>query len=341
MEMSAGCVCPVCNTHRVDSESFKCGRCENSGAYEEYFASEKTYEKWRDIQKELKESFLKKFYGKLKKSFELITSEGRVILHNKEKSRALIISDNEEQSVIEDVKQISASNAYQLVLHNDLTVTAHGDNEYGQCETSGLKDISFVLAAPRCSYAVKTDGTVVAKGACPIREEISRWSGIKALACGSQHIAGLRNDGTVVQTAPPSTCVSEETSGWKNVTAIAAAANYTIGLHEDGRVSFAGALSDKRREVENWTNIVAIAADTQYAIGVTDGGEVLLAGECSLPFIDMNRSKAKLWKEISLIAAGHCVIAAITNDGQIKLAGNVIREEETCKKFISEVTQVM
>ena len=102
---------------------------------------------------------------------------------------------------------ISAGRRHTVGLKSDGSVTAVGDNKFGQCNVSGWREIVAVAAgnvhmAPNTGNAhtigLQSDGTVVAvgwnkHGQC----DVSGWRDIVAIAAGDWHTVGLQSDGTV------------------------------------------------------------------------------------------------------------------------------------------------
>ncbi|MEE1283509.1 MAG: hypothetical protein UHK54_01475, partial [Acutalibacteraceae bacterium] len=57
---------------------------------------------------------------------------------------------------------IAAGVNHTVALKSDGTVVAVGDNEYGECNVSGWKNIASVSAGFHHTVGLKTDGTVIA-----------------------------------------------------------------------------------------------------------------------------------------------------------------------------------
>lgn len=320
--------CPVCGqgAGRTPAPS-RCGNCGTENAFVEFFSSAEAFRDWNRQIQSAKDSFRNQRRQYVRKHGSLIVGPEYVAFHDSGSAK-LTVATRDSVTDTGNVRGFSVSNLHQLTLDSRGVVTARGDFEAGQNQVNGLTGITHVLAAPRCSYVVNQNGTVTARGACAIKQQIQNWNNIQALACGTQHLVGLRENGTVVQ-AEDSVAgrTSVETEGWKNVTAIAAAGNYTLGLHADGTVSYAGPAPDARQEVSRWRNVVAIAADYYYAVGLTADGKILLAGKC-VPFLDGGRSSAAQWENVVCIAAGYGVIAGLDNTGRLLMAGSILGDAQ-------------
>src|SRR5258706_9821249 len=117
------------------------------------------------------------------------------------------------------------------------TVVAWGDNTYGQTLVpAGLSGVTAIAAGYYDTYAVKSDGTVVAWGGNYRRDGqetvVAGLSGVTAIAVGYYDVLALKSDGTVPAwgsglTAPP---------GLTGVTAVAAGYYHSVALKSDGTV---------------------------------------------------------------------------------------------------------
>lgn len=117
---------------------------------------------------------------------------------------------------------IAAGYRHTVVLKADGTVTAVGDNRYGQCDVSGWCDMVAVAAGNAHTgnahtIRLKADGTVAAvgwneHGQC----NVSGWRDIVAVAAGCAHTIGLKTDGTVVAVGNNQygQC---DVSGWRDI----------------------------------------------------------------------------------------------------------------------------
>jgi alpha-tubulin suppressor-like RCC1 family protein len=334
--------CPVCGSLPETGHPEACPRCDAPNPFVVYFSGKQAYDQWQTTMEAAKLQYQLRRRGHLRQTGQLVIGSEQIVFLDSSASQAVLFARGQEPRRMKNIRQFSASNLHQALLQSDGTVAVQGDNEYGQRQANGMKNVIHVLAAPRCTYVVSKNGSVSAKGACALQDAIAGWKDIRRLACGSTHLVGLTGEGTLMQADTSSTGrTQEETAGWQNVTAIAAAADYTLALHADGTVSYAGPVPDTKQEVSQWRNIVAIAADSQYAVGLTESGDVLLAGRCLSSFVDMNRSSARQWKNIGLIAAGRSVIGAVTNDGQLLLAGNILGADELTAAFGKTVPKIL
>ena len=121
---------------------------------------------------------------------------------------------------------IAAGRRHTVGLKCDGTVTAAGDNKYGQCGISGWRDI-VAVAAGNVHMATNT---------------------------GNAHTVGLKSDGTVVAVGwnKHNQC---GVNGWHNIVAVAAGWRRTVGLKSDGMVVAVGRNTYGECDVSGWRGI--------------------------------------------------------------------------------------
>lgn len=172
-------------------------------------------------------------------------------------------------------------------LHIDGTAVLANINTDGyvkncECEILG-KNISSVSANTKYIYALRTDGTVVAKqynygwSDIDYALEVSKWKSIIDLSPGEYHAVSLKVDGTVLAIGANryGQC---EVSDWKNIVAVSAGGNHTVGLKADGTVVAVGHNKYGQCDVSGWKNIVAVSAAPLYTGGLHADGTAALVG---------------------------------------------------------------
>lgn len=129
---------------------------------------------------------------------------------------------------------------HTVILRNDDTVRAVGNNIYGRCNTED-------------------------------------WTQITAICAGYSHTVGLHSDGTVC--AVGGNHYGEcNTQDWNNIIAVAAGKTFTVGLHADGTVVSTGLKKAVRQELENWTMIAQIFALENHIVAIRRDGTLVAAG---------------------------------------------------------------
>ena len=177
---------------------------------------------------------------------------------------------------VEGVVSAAAGYSHILVLFENLTVAAYGDNVYGEAAVNGWTDVKALAAGRYTSYGLRADGTVVAAGLNDQGQcEVYGWSDIVAIAAGEKHVVGLRSDGTLV-------AAGSDSSGECNVSSISGAKAVTCGngftavLLDTGAVTVLGSFTDT--SVSSW-NVKKIAAGADHLLGLNADGTVVAAGD--------------------------------------------------------------
>ena len=227
------------------------------------------------------------------------------------------INDMFNFSEFNNIVDIDVSGGHAVGLKADGTVVATGSNDSyygtsfyqesevvhtGQAELSEWYDIISVDAGQFHSVGLKTDGTVVAKGAnkdwfgqeigqC----EVDDWMNIVAICTGDFHTVGLKADGTVVATGLNDELYYLSTNGssykpvrkqsgqcnvedWNDIVAISAGNAHTVGLRSDGTVVAAGNNSNRQCNVRSWKDIVAVYAGAYVTVGLKSDGTLMITG---------------------------------------------------------------
>ena len=178
------------------------------------------------------------------------------------------------------IKSVSCGYRHTVVLYEDGTVLAVGDNDCDQCETEEFHDIVEVACGIMHTVGLRSDGTVVSCGANGKgQRNVEGWADIVMIAACNHITVGLRSDGTVVA------CGENEdgqlgVNGWDNIVSVACGSHHTVGLKSDGTVVACGFDPDNRcAAVSKWKDIVGIACGTWITMGVKSDGTIVSCGE--------------------------------------------------------------
>ena len=317
-------VCPVCNAEKND-EGIACNNCGYEFAFCEFFGSEAAYAFFKKDVAEYRTLYIKNICGNSRdRGSTLSVSGDRVAFYNAVANTVFTFYfGKDEPEIISDIKQVSLSGLYSVYLKNDGSLISAGDNESGQRRLDDLDNIVFVETTPKCTYAVRKDGTVAVRGISALREEVEKWTDIKSISCEEEYAIGIKYDGSTVYAATARSYIRnrlEAVSGFGNVIKVETDAYYMLALHADGTASYVGENNSIKTAVEGWSGICDIVADGQYAVGLTSDGQIKTAGDYS-PLIDFGRKEAGEWSDMAFIAEGRSVIAGITRTGELKMAG--------------------
>lgn len=208
---------------------------------------------------------------------------------------------------------IAAGDNHTVGLRENGTVTAVGDNDYGQCNVSGWSDIISVAAGGNHTVGLRANGTVVATGyesAC----RVAGWSNIVSIAAGKYHTVGLRGDGTVVVSGSGSVA---NVYSWDNIIAVAAGAEHTLGLRADGTVVAAGKNDYWQCDISKRSNMIAVAAGREHSVGLRADGTVISHGNVYYGAI-----RVENMGNIVSIAAGCSHTVGLRADGTVEAVGS-------------------
>ena len=144
---------------------------------------------------------------------------------------------------------VAAGPGHVVGLKADGTVVACGDNRNQKCDVNGKRfsGIVAIAAGHDFTLGLKSDGTVV--GAGYVRG-IEDWRDIVAIA-GAADAYGVKADGTVVATHSWSN--NEQVSTWRDIVAVSAGFyNHVAGLRRDGTVVETVEYDDGEETVGGW-----------------------------------------------------------------------------------------
>ena len=251
--------------------------------------------------------------------------------------------DNQEiqakLSAWKDIVSVYHGDSHIVGLRSDGTVVACGDNEDGECNVEDWRDVVSISCGEYCTIGLCSDGSVVACGMIEMIEmiehdlegtevtcngsdkrfDVSGWNNIVAISCKTNHVVGLRSDGTVVA-AGGNDSGQCEVRAWKNIVAIATAERHTVGLRFDGTVVACG-LDDQGQcdEAECLHDIVAIFCSYDHTVGLCSDGTVSVCGSTrydaddtcewklfgSIETLEQERADAKANYEEELVQEKH------------------------------------
>ncbi len=248
-----------------------------------------------------------------------------------------------------NIMSLALGEFHAVGLNVNGSVSAVGNNSYGQCNVNEWEYITAVAVGGWHTVGLRDNGTVVAVGADKEGEcKVSEWQDIIQIAAGKRHTVGLKRDGTVVATGSDNNgccnvgswrniikifafngytlgiksdgtveCTKKDfnVSSWENIVEISTGWNNILGLVSDGTVVAAGSNEYGQNNVENWRNIIAISTLNTHSVGLKVDGTVVAAGmkEC---FGDLGR-----WKDIVAVSVGPFKTVGVNKDGIVLSTG--------------------
>ncbi|MCD7828319.1 MAG: hypothetical protein LUG85_07280 [Clostridiales bacterium] len=220
------------------------------------------------------------------------------------------------EAALEARVTLDAGTHHTLVLNDDGTVSAIGDNDYGQCDVDNWDDIIAVSTGSFHTVGLKSDGTVVAVGINNFGQcNVDDWNDIVAVSVGSFHTIGLKSDGTVVAVGGNSSDQCN-VDNWNDIIAVSAGDYYTVGLKSDGTVVAVGINNFGQCNVDEWNDIVAVSAGDDYTVGLKSDGTVVAVGGNSFDQCNVDD-----WDDIVAVSAGYKHTVGLKSDGTVVAVG--------------------
>jgi alpha-tubulin suppressor-like RCC1 family protein len=197
------------------------------------------------------------------------------------------------------VHSVACGNAHVLVLHENGTVSAGGNNLEGCADVAHWQGVKAISAGKYHSLGVTADGRVLFTG----RNErgqgnVTEWKDIRQLAATDRYTVGVTYNGELCLTGSTPFVPSAVDSSWRSPISIAAAPTHLAALYEDGTVK----TTSPRMRTDLWHGVRAIAAHTDLTVGMCYGGRVLAvtASEVNKPLC----RQVSDWRRIVDIGCG-------------------------------------
>lgn len=222
------------------------------------------------------------------------------------------------QSISKAYKNIiSAGGEHTLGLHEDGTVSAVGNNKYGQCDVDNWSGITQVSAGGRHSVAIDENGAAVATGDNKSGQcDVGSWRNIADISAGTAHTVGAKSNGSVVATGDNEygQC---DVGGWSGIVSVSAGDGHTVALRIDGTAVAAGSNEYGQCDIDSWDNIVSVAAGYSFTAGLTYDGKILVAGNLGTDISALSDIKNCLF-----VSAGDYNILSVSKDGSVLSIGS-------------------
>jgi len=195
--------------------------------------------------------------------------------------------------------RIAVGFAHTVVLMDDGTVRAFGDNTYGQTDVSGWRNVTAVAAGAYHTIGLTADGRVLSCGDnTHLQCDLSLYAGVKAIAANDYASFVLLHTGEVLSTGFSAYEFLQELSGAKRMWAgsygliveaadglhashaslallnsvgqtAAVSRGYAVALDE------AGTTHPTTPLVPQWENVKRLSAGESAVLGLTEDGKVL------------------------------------------------------------------
>lgn len=244
---------------------------------------------------------------------------------------AVIIPNNKYNAALKLLNEGNEDSAYSIFAEME----SYKDSNKKMSEIMKPYFISqkqFIAAGSEHIVGLKDDGTVVAVGDNYYGEcDVSNWKDIVAVSAGVSYTVGLKSDGRVVA-AGYSKYGQCDVSNWKDIVAISAGDYHTVGLKNDGTVVAAGINNDGRCDVSKWKDIVAVSAGTHNTVGLKSDGTVVAVGNN-----DKGQCEVQNWNSIIAVSVSDSNTVGLKKDGTVIGAGEYFSSEIYGWKNISNI----
>ena len=209
-----------------------------------------------------------------------------------------------ELSGIRDAVAVAAGAYHSVVLHADGTVTACGRDSEGQCDTASWRNVVQIAAADYASFGLCADGSLLCVGYNDY-DAPSGWQGLSLVRGGSYNVGALRQDG--------SARVYPALSGGDVLTGLVELSlntGYAVGVRADGGV-VATAFT-----LDGWEDILSVSASGTLVLGLRADGTVLCHAFRDRDALDLRSVTGAV-----AIAAGGTHSAVVLRDGSVRVFG--------------------
>ena len=176
--------------------------------------------------------------------------------------------------------QVAVGQKHVVLLVDNGTVKAYGNNDFGQCDTSEWTDIIAVTAGANFTLGLRSDGSLVACGSNNSGQcNISSYRGVVDIDALDQTAVILFADGSVAVQGDISMGIRDATS-FTNIRRISAGDACIVAETTDGKFVMAGgAPQGSCGSVDSWEDIEYFAAGSLSAAYVDKYGSVRYTGD--------------------------------------------------------------
>jgi len=201
-----------------------------------------------------------------------------VALHNEGSvsSSGLVKKVAEEISEWEYIISLDAGDGHILALDDQNKLYCAGDNTYGQCSFEDKSNIVKIFALRRGSILVKNDGSLIVAGEFVGSSKIAKLNNVVDIDASDDNTIVLLEDGSVETFSKNKSFTSA--LAWNDIVQVACGSDFVAGLKKDGTLVIDIDNYVLEEEVSSWSDIIAIAAGEDYLVAY-DGEKVYGIGK--------------------------------------------------------------
>jgi alpha-tubulin suppressor-like RCC1 family protein len=216
-----------------------------------------------------------------------------------------------------DITAIAGGYAFSMALSTNGTITAWGDDTYGQTNVPpGATNIVAIAAGNLFGLALRSNGTVISwgYGGAGDTNIPPSATNLVTITAGGDNSAGITSNGTVIAWGNVGVGQTNVPPNVTNVVAVAANLDFYVALRADGTVVAWGYDASGQTNVPaSATNCIAIAAGGYHAVALKANGNVIAWGDDTYGQTNVPASATNC----VAIAAGEYHNVAITANGTV------------------------
>lgn len=220
---------------------------------------------------------------------------------------------------------LACAREYTAALHSSGRVVYIGANTFGQQEIMTSEGVSSLACASEYLVALMEDGTVRGTGNCVASSPMKDLTNVRAIHCSDTHWAALLRNGHVV-IGTDTDCSPIDSSEWIDVFDLVCGRGFTAGITREGRVITVGGSRVFRHVLNGWRDVVGIFTDAHgdTLMGITVDGRLISTR--SLPH------RCREWRNLVYVAANRRCVWGITAAGQL-LSSRTLASDDLSSGF--------
>ncbi|MCQ2433204.1 MAG: hypothetical protein MJ175_11430, partial [Clostridia bacterium] len=190
-------------------------------------------------------------------------------------ARAMIAGTSKMKNVV----SVAAGEEHIVCLHADGTVSAFGDNTYGQCGTKKWKNIVAIAAGKRFTVGLCADGTLVACGSNKCGQcDVSEYRNVTDIAACNQTTVMRFSDGTIHIQGEGSMGLADA-NRLSDINRIRAGATAILAEKNDGTLTLCGTgITGNYGNVSSWKNVKDFAVGDLCLACINANGKTVTVG---------------------------------------------------------------
>lgn len=316
-------ICPICGAQKNNFTIFNCESCKFPYAFVEFFADENSKEHWKNTVNEYKEQYVKDT-GNTVGDCISICRDSVSFFSSKKNEVVTLFGDGRKPEKKKDVVKFVSNDNNSAVIFRNGSVEVYGDNTYGQCNVSGVKNAEFIAISPTCVFVVDSQKNVHVFGSLSqkAKETVKKWTDVDNLIVSDSMIVSIDTSKRIqcVDLTDELSNVVRDIENWNNVKKICLHKSSCVALLEDGSIVMTPN-NESYGEIKTWVDICDIVFDGTYVVGLSSNGDIKLSGKSKSTILDAGRKAVSSWKNIVSICSSNYAFGGYDKDGNLHLTG--------------------